>query len=131
MLAIASSLCGRGFPARLLRKRQKLQSVPRLWLVVGHTAGRFSRRTRSMADGAGGAQRPSLRVLPQLRSVVCHVSICSCLSCCSADPPRLTRMREGARQRFEQKFTADANHDVLIAIYARSIALRSAIASLQ
>jgi len=78
-----------------------------------------------------GAQRPSPRVLPPLRSVVCHVSIYSGLSCCSADPPRLTRMRQAARQRFEQKFTADANHDVLRAIYARAIALRSAIAGLQ
>ncbi len=40
-------------------------------------------------------------------------------------------MRQAARQRFEQKFTADANHDVLRAIYARAIALRSAIAGLQ
>jgi len=40
-------------------------------------------------------------------------------------------MREGARRRFEQKFAADANHDVLRAIYARAIALRSAIAGLQ
>jgi glycosyltransferase involved in cell wall biosynthesis len=48
-----------------------------------------------------------------------------------ADPPRLTRMRQAARQRFEQKFTADANHDVLMAIYARAIAPRSAIAGLQ
>lgn len=61
----------------------------------------------------------------------CHVSICSGLSCCSADPPRLTRMRQAARQRFEQKFTADANRDVLRAICAPAIALRSAIAGLQ
>jgi glycosyltransferase involved in cell wall biosynthesis len=48
-----------------------------------------------------------------------------------ADLPRLTRMRQAARQKFEQKFTADANHDVLMAIYARAIAQRSVIAGSQ
>jgi glycosyltransferase involved in cell wall biosynthesis len=39
-----------------------------------------------------------------------------------ADPLKLTRMRQAARQRFDQHFTADANHEALMAIYARAIA---------
>jgi glycosyltransferase involved in cell wall biosynthesis len=38
-----------------------------------------------------------------------------------ADPPRLTRMRQAARQKFDENFTADANHKILMAIYERAI----------
>lgn len=38
-----------------------------------------------------------------------------------ADPARLLCMREAARQEFVQKFTADANHAMLMNIYARAL----------
>ncbi len=38
-----------------------------------------------------------------------------------ANAPRLTQMRLAARQTFDQNFTADANHKILMAIYARAI----------
>jgi glycosyltransferase involved in cell wall biosynthesis len=41
-----------------------------------------------------------------------------------ADPLRLTGMRQAARQTFDQNFTADANHKVLMAIYERAMGRR-------
>jgi glycosyltransferase involved in cell wall biosynthesis len=41
-----------------------------------------------------------------------------------ADPLRLTRMRQAARQTFDQNFTADANHKILMAIYERAMSGR-------
>jgi glycosyltransferase involved in cell wall biosynthesis len=41
-----------------------------------------------------------------------------------ADPLRLTRMRQAARQTFDQNFTADANHKILMAIYERAVSGR-------
>jgi len=38
-----------------------------------------------------------------------------------ADPAKLQRMRQAARQIFDQNFTADANHAILMAIYERAI----------
>jgi glycosyltransferase involved in cell wall biosynthesis len=36
-----------------------------------------------------------------------------------ADPPKLPRMRQAARQQFDQYFTADVNHESLVTIYER------------
>ena len=41
-----------------------------------------------------------------------------------ADPLRLARMRLAARQTFDQNFTADANHKILMAIYERAMSGR-------
>jgi glycosyltransferase involved in cell wall biosynthesis len=41
--------------------------------------------------------------------------------CLFSDSSALKRMRQGARETFERNFTADANHEVLMAIYARAI----------
>jgi glycosyltransferase involved in cell wall biosynthesis len=41
-----------------------------------------------------------------------------------ADLPRLARMRRAARQEFEENFTADTNHGILVAIYERALAGR-------
>jgi glycosyltransferase involved in cell wall biosynthesis len=41
-----------------------------------------------------------------------------------ADPLQLTRMRQAARQRFDQYFTADANHKSLMAIYEKALSGR-------
>jgi glycosyltransferase involved in cell wall biosynthesis len=38
-----------------------------------------------------------------------------------ADPLRLARMRQAARQEFDRKFTADANHKSLMAIYEQAL----------
>jgi glycosyltransferase involved in cell wall biosynthesis len=38
-----------------------------------------------------------------------------------ADPLKLKRMRQAAREKFEQNFTADANHNILMAIYERAL----------
>jgi glycosyltransferase involved in cell wall biosynthesis len=38
-----------------------------------------------------------------------------------ADPLKLKRMRQAARQAFDQHFTAGANHKILMAIYERAI----------
>jgi glycosyltransferase involved in cell wall biosynthesis len=38
-----------------------------------------------------------------------------------ADPLKLKRMRQAAREKFDQNFTADANHKVLMAIYERAV----------
>ena len=38
-----------------------------------------------------------------------------------ADPLKLTRMRQAARQTFEQNFTAEANHKILMGIYERAM----------
>jgi glycosyltransferase involved in cell wall biosynthesis len=43
-----------------------------------------------------------------------------------ADPIRLLRMRQSARQTFEENFTADANHKTLMEIYDRAMNCRSA-----
>lgn len=42
-----------------------------------------------------------------------------------ADPFRLARMREAVRQTFDQKFTAETNYQVLMAIYERAVNGRS------
>jgi glycosyltransferase involved in cell wall biosynthesis len=41
--------------------------------------------------------------------------------CLFSDSSALKRMRQGARETFERNFTADANHELLMAIYARAI----------
>ena len=41
------------------------------------------------------------------------------------DPLKLKRMRHAARRTFDRKFTADANHEVLMAIYERALSARS------
>jgi glycosyltransferase involved in cell wall biosynthesis len=46
-----------------------------------------------------------------------------------ADPLRLTRMRQAARRKFDESFTADANHKILMAIYERAIGGRSSACS--
>jgi glycosyltransferase involved in cell wall biosynthesis len=38
-----------------------------------------------------------------------------------ADPLKLQRMRQAARETFDQHFTADANHKILMAIYERAL----------
>jgi len=38
-----------------------------------------------------------------------------------ADPLKLARLRQAARQRFDQYFTADANHKSLMAIYEKAL----------
>ena len=38
--------------------------------------------------------------------------------CLFSDSSALKRMRGGARETFDQNFTADVNHEVLMAIYA-------------
>jgi glycosyltransferase involved in cell wall biosynthesis len=38
-----------------------------------------------------------------------------------ADPLKLKRMRQAAREKFEQHFTAEANHKILMAIYERAL----------
>ncbi len=38
-----------------------------------------------------------------------------------ADPARLRRMRQAARDAFDEKFTADANHKMLMTIYQRAM----------
>jgi glycosyltransferase involved in cell wall biosynthesis len=43
-----------------------------------------------------------------------------------ADPERLAAMRLATRLEFEQRYTADANHDVLVAIYRQALAARRA-----
>lgn len=42
-----------------------------------------------------------------------------------ADQPQLTRMRQAARQEFDQYFTADVNHKNLVAIYERALSGRT------
>ncbi|HVM95068.1 MAG TPA: glycosyltransferase, partial [Candidatus Acidoferrales bacterium] len=42
------------------------------------------------------------------------------VSCLISDSSALKRMRRGARATFERNFTADANHEALMAIYARA-----------
>jgi glycosyltransferase involved in cell wall biosynthesis len=42
-----------------------------------------------------------------------------------ADPLKLRRMREAAREEFEQQFTADVNHRNLVTIYERVLGGRS------
>jgi glycosyltransferase involved in cell wall biosynthesis len=42
-----------------------------------------------------------------------------------ADPARLAQMRQAARKTFDQHFTADANHKILMAIYERATSGRS------
>jgi glycosyltransferase involved in cell wall biosynthesis len=42
-----------------------------------------------------------------------------------ADPFKLKRMRQAARKKFDENFTADANHKILMAIYERAIEGRS------
>jgi glycosyltransferase involved in cell wall biosynthesis len=41
--------------------------------------------------------------------------------CLFSDSSALRRMRRAARETFDQNFTADANHEVLMAIYARAV----------
>lgn len=41
-----------------------------------------------------------------------------------ADPLKLTRLRQAARQRFDQYFTADTNHKSLMAIYEKALSGR-------
>jgi glycosyltransferase involved in cell wall biosynthesis len=41
-----------------------------------------------------------------------------------ADPPKLARLRQAARQRFDQCFTADVNHKSLMAIYEKALSGR-------
>lgn len=41
-----------------------------------------------------------------------------------ADPLKLRQMRWAARQAFDQKFTADANHEALMTIYGRAMKAR-------
>src|ERR1700732_3415444 len=41
-----------------------------------------------------------------------------------ADPLKLARMRQAARQRFDQYFTADANHKSLMALYEKALSGR-------
>jgi glycosyltransferase involved in cell wall biosynthesis len=41
--------------------------------------------------------------------------------CLFSDASALKRMRRGARETFDRNFTADANHEVLTAIYARAV----------
>jgi glycosyltransferase involved in cell wall biosynthesis len=41
-----------------------------------------------------------------------------------ADPPKLARMRQAARQDFDQYFTADVNHKSLMAIYETALGAR-------
>jgi glycosyltransferase involved in cell wall biosynthesis len=41
--------------------------------------------------------------------------------CLFSDSSALKRMRQGARETFDRNFTADANHEALMAIYARAI----------
>jgi glycosyltransferase involved in cell wall biosynthesis len=43
-----------------------------------------------------------------------------------ADPPKLLRMRQAARQQFDRCFTADVNHKKLVAIYERALDARPA-----
>jgi glycosyltransferase involved in cell wall biosynthesis len=38
-----------------------------------------------------------------------------------ADPLKLKRMRQAARDTFDEHFTADTNHKILMAIYERAI----------
>ena len=47
-----------------------------------------------------------------------------------ADPARLARMREEARLKYEQKYTADVNYDMLTAIYERAATCRGRLAGL-
>jgi glycosyltransferase involved in cell wall biosynthesis len=42
-----------------------------------------------------------------------------------ANPAKLERMRQAARRTFDDNFTADANHRVLMAIYERALSARS------
>ena len=41
-----------------------------------------------------------------------------------ADPLEAARMRQAARQEFDQNFTADVNHQSLMAIYERALSGR-------
>src|SRR5205814_8293605 len=41
--------------------------------------------------------------------------------CLFSDSSALKRMRRSARETFDQNFTADANHESLLAIYARAM----------
>jgi glycosyltransferase involved in cell wall biosynthesis len=41
--------------------------------------------------------------------------------CLFSDPSALKRMRRGARETFDQNFTAEANHGVLMATYERAV----------
>jgi glycosyltransferase involved in cell wall biosynthesis len=42
-----------------------------------------------------------------------------------ADPLKLKWMRQAAREKFAQNFTADANHRILMAIYERALSRHS------
>ena len=42
-----------------------------------------------------------------------------------ADPSKLRQMRQAGRQEFDQRFTADVNHQSLVAIYERALSGRS------
>jgi glycosyltransferase involved in cell wall biosynthesis len=43
-----------------------------------------------------------------------------------SDPLRLARMRQSARLSFERRFTAEANHNILMSIYRRALEARPA-----
>jgi glycosyltransferase involved in cell wall biosynthesis len=47
------------------------------------------------------------------------------IRCLIAEPSKLAEMRHAARQKFEQRFTADANHKQLMHVYDRALARKA------